>query len=429
VDETGLWCLLVAVICIFFTTFFSVANLSLRHVSLVKLHEAFNRQGHAGRTGIIRRHLTQLISATAALRLLTNLILLLCVVYRGCQTTSGLLWPMARAFLISALALSIFSVAIPHAWAKYAGTAVLVYGYGVLRLLGWITWPLTSMLHLFDPVIRRLAGVAQENSDARLEEKQEELLNVVEEGKNEGVVDEEEREMIASVLELGDSTAGEIMTPRTEVVGIEANATLTEVVDMVIRQGHSRYPVYDESIDKIIGMLYAKDLLHDLKNPNEVSDVRHRMRRPYFVPETKTLRDLLHDFQNQKIHLAVVLDEYGGTAGVVTIEDILEEIVGEIVDEYEPPQAEPLQKIDEHTIEVDARYEVDELNDEFDLNIPEDADYETIGGFVFAQLGCIPPIGQTFEHENLHFTIVDVGQRKINRLRIEIKEKPAEQEH
>ena len=146
------------------------------------------------------------------------------------------------------------------------------------------------------------------------------------------------------------------------------------------------------------------------------------------MPQTKKLPDLLHDFQTQKVHLAVVLDEYGGTASVVTIEDILEEIVGEITDEYEPPQAEPLKKLDDNTFEVDARYEVDQLNYELDIEIPEDESYETIGGFAFAKLGSIPKIGRTFEHDNLKITILDAGQRKINRLKIVKLPPPDEQQ-
>ena len=166
-------------------------------------------------------------------------------------------------------------------------------------------------------------------------------------------------------------------------------------------------------------MLYAKDLLRDINHPGD-AEIRNRLRQPYFVPESKSLRDLLHDFQNQKVHVAVVLDEYGGTAGVVTFEDILEELVGEIIDEHEPPQSEPIKRIDENTIEVDARYEIDELNDQFNLTVPEDADYETVGGFAFAQLGYIPNVGESFEYENMRFTVIDAHQRKINRLRVVI---------
>ena len=422
-----------AIVCVIVTLFSSVSYLALRHPMWVKLEEAFDAIGKRQRAAFLHEHGNSLISVTATWRLLANLGLLLSVASYVIMAKGGnesesenIAGAMLAGFAISAVVLLIFSVAIPQAWAKYAGTPFLVKAYPVLRLMEWATRPIVIFMHLFDPVVRRLAGLAKEGQNGSLEEKQEQILNVVEERKKEGLVDDEEREMIESVLELRDITVGEIMTPRTEVVGIDANLELAEAVEIILQEGHSRYPVYEESIDKIVGMLYAKDLLKFLNQPEHKRDITQCMRKTYFVPESKKLRDLLHDFQDQKIHLAVVLDEYGGTAGVVTIEDILEELVGEIVDEYEQPQKEPIRQIDENTIEADARVHVDELNDRFGLDIPEDDDYETIGGFAFAKLGHIPLVGETFEHANMRFTIVDVEQRKINRVSITVIEKNKE---
>jgi len=427
-DGPGSWCLIFAAICVLLTTFFSSANLALRHISWTKLEEALAQKNRAERVSFMRQRHFDFVCSTAVFRVLSNLLLLLILVYYfsavWAEHPKSSFLSLLSAFAISGLVLMVFSVGIPHAWAKYSGTYLLVWFYPLLVLLVRIMWPIVKFLTIFDPMVRRLAGVTPHDANERLEEKQEELLIAVEVGEKEGVVNEEEKEMIQSVLEFRETTAGEIMTPRTEVVGIEVNTKLPAIIETVINNGHSRYPVYEESIDHIVGMLYAKDLLCDLNQPDGSKSIKQRLRKPFFVPESKNLRDLLHDFQNQKVHLAVVLDEYGGTAGVVTIEDILEEIVGEITDEYEPPQAEPLQRIDERTIEVDARYDVDELNDQCNLHIPEDEAYETIGGFAFSKLGSIPHTGQTFDHENLHFTIIDAGQRKINRLRIEIAEQP-----
>jgi len=423
-DEPGSWCLLGAFICLAATTYFSSAFIALRHLLWAKIEEAFSQQAKPERTKTFRKQQTRLVGSTATLRLCSNLGLFLFVTayfLTSNQTSrTPLFWPLTQAFVLSTCLLAICSIAIPHAWAKHAGPTLLVRSYPLLRILAAISQPLTWLWQLIDLIIRRLAGIAPPDANGRIEEKHEELLNYVEEGEKEGIVDEQERHMIESVLEFGETTAGEIMTPRTDVVGIAVESPLHDAVEIVIRHGHSRYPVYQTSIDNVIGMLYAKDLLQELKQPGQSKIIKDRLREPYFVPETKPLPDLLHDFQQQKIHLAVVLDEYGGTAGVVTIEDILEEIVGEITDEYERPQAEPLIQIDPHTFEIDARYAVDELNDKFDLNIPEDDAYETVGGFAFSKLGCIPRTGHTFEHKNLHFTIIDAGQRKINRLRIRI---------
>jgi putative hemolysin len=235
----------------------------------------------------------------------------------------------------------------------------------------------------------------------------------------EGTMDEEEQEMIENVLELSETTADEIMTPRTDIVAVDVDADLETVLKTVIGAGHSRLPVYEENIDKIVGLVYAKDLLTIVGKRAEDFRIRDKLREAYFVPETKPLRALLHEFQNQKLHIAVVLDEYGGTAGIVTLEDILEELVGEITDEYEKTPAEPIKRIDKNTIEVDARTYVDDVNDQLEAELPEDEDYDTIGGFVFSRLGYVPKAGESFEYENLSFTITSAEARRIRRIRIQ----------
>lgn len=435
-DDSGWCCLveasvssgysfLIGVGCVVLTVFFSAATWSLRHVSWVKLGDAFEARNQPERTQVIRDSFSQLVVSTSIFRLLASLGVLVCVVYGfmvGDAAISGGfgIWRLIEAFGVSALVLLVFSLAIPYAWGRHAGTRLLVSCYGLLLFAKLVTRPLTWIFTIFDLLVRRLVGVSQSDTNGSLEDRQEELLNVVEEGEKEGIVDGEEREMIESVLEFRDTTVGAIMTPRTDVVGIEAGKSVAEAVDVVLGEGHSRFPVYEESIDNVVGLLYAKDLLVHVGQGKVAGDIRQHLRDPYFVPEGKTLRDLLHDFQDQKIHMAVVLDEYGGTAGVVTIEDILEELVGEIVDEYEQAPVESITRIDDRTLEVDARVHVDELNDDFDIDIPEDEDYETVGGFAFASLGYIPKSGEMFKHKNIQFTILDVERRRINRLRIVI---------
>ena len=225
--------------------------------------------------------------------------------------------------------------------------------------------------------------------------------------------------MIENVLELSETTAEEIMTPRTDIIAVNVNDDLQGILEIIINAGHSRIPVYEKNIDTIVGLIYAKDLLSEIgKSPGDFN-IREKMRKPYFIPETKPLNDLLGEFQNQKLHIAVLLDEYGGTTGIVTIEDILEELVGEIVDEYEETPPESIKKIDETTIEVDARIYIDDLNNEFELALPEDEDYDTVGGFVFSHLGYVPKTGEIFEYENVKFTIAAAEARKIKRIRIQ----------
>jgi CBS domain containing-hemolysin-like protein len=333
--------------------------------------------------------------------------------------------PSILDYLIAALAasavFSVFGLAIPHAWAKYAGEKILSRTYRLLMVFALIASPLLYIFRIYDGLVRRLAGVPETTPEEELEEKHEEFLTDLEQHRMEGAVDEEEQEMIENVLELSDSTADQIMTPRTDVMAIDVNSDLQQVLQAIISAGHTRVPVYEENIDKIVGIVYAKDLLSEIGQDPGDFKLRDKMREVYFVPETKPLRTLLHEFQTQKLHIAVVLDEYGGTAGIVTLEDILEELVGEIADEYEETPSELVNKIDDRTLDVDARTYVDDLNDKFDLNLPEDEDYDTIGGFVFSLLGYIPKTGEQFHHKNLKFTISAAEARRVDRLRIEIE--------
>jgi CBS domain containing-hemolysin-like protein len=279
-------------------------------------------------------------------------------------------------------------------------------------------------LRAWDGLVRRLAGVAQTSPNQEQEEKQEEFLNGLEQRRIEGVVDEEEQEMIENVLELSETTADEIMTPRTDIVAVDISSDLNKLVETINNAGHTRLPVCEGNIDNIIGLIYAKDLLVEVGRDPSGFKLKDKIRNAYFVPETKPLRTLLHEFQNQKLHIAIVLDEYGGTAGVVTLEDILEELVGEITDEYEKTPAKGVKKIDANTFDINARTYVDDLNDDFDLNLPEDEDYDTVGGFVFSHLGYIPKTGETFKYNNLDFTIVAAETRRIRLIRIKRNSEP-----
>ena len=408
--------------------FFSVNAVALRIFSHVKLQEAFKavikKEDSKDLTERLSEKEEELILTCSVYRLILNMCILLVLVAvftsRGEPDGRG---SFAVDYLLAALVafgiFSVFSLAIPHAWAKYAGEKILSRTYRIVMLFAFIASPILYIFKLYDGFIRRLAGITETTPEERHEEKQEEFLTGLEQHKTEGVLDEEEQEMIENVLELRSSTADEIMTPRTDIVAAEVNSDLQQVLQTITSGGHTRVPVYEENIDNIVGLIYAKDLLAEIgKDPMDFK-IREKLRKVYFVPETKPLRVLLHEFQNQKLHIAIVLDEYGGTAGIVTLEDILEELVGEITDEYEETPAEPIKKIDQNTIEADARTYIDDLNDECDLNLPEDEDYETIGGFVFSCLGYIPKTDESFDYENLKFTIASAEARKIKRIKIQ----------
>jgi magnesium and cobalt transporter len=195
---------------------------------------------------------------------------------------------------------------------------------------------------------------------------------------------------------------------------------LDRVKEVIAESGHSRIPVFEGSLDHIVGILYARDLIKLVGEPPEKFNLRAALRPPLFVPETKLLRDLLRDFTLHKVHIAIVSDEYGGTSGLITIEDIFEELVGEISDEHEPEEPAMLKRIDDQTVEADGRIAIDELNRILGLNLPEDAGYETLAGFVSTTVGRIPELGATFEYETTRYTVIDAEPQRVNRVRIEL---------
>ncbi len=401
--------------------FFAINAIALRTFSSAKLHEAFKNLGkEAGADKLIET--SERLALTCSLyRLILNacIILVLLSIFAADETRPPVFVDYLIVFIIAMAIFSVVSLAIPHAWAKYAGEKTLCRTYRILQFCTLLAWPILRIFGLYDELVKRLAGISDTTEEERQDQMEEEFLTDLEKQKIEGVVDEEEQIMIENVLDLSDTAAGEILTPRTDVIAIEAHSDLNTILKIITKTGHSRYPVYEDTIDKIIGLVYAKDLLTEIGRDSGDFKLADKMRQAYFVPETKPLRELLHEFKKQKLHIAVVLDEYGGTAGIVTLEDIIEQLVGEITDEYEKTPPAPVVEIDPQTIEVDARTYIDDLNDRFELNLPEDEDYDTIGGFVFSHLGYIPKTGSQFDYTNLKFDIALAEPRKIKRIRIQ----------
>jgi putative hemolysin len=402
---------------------FSTLTYALRDLSRVRLTEFLQRRGRGDMVEPTIDFAPDLIFVTAVGRLFANILILLLALWLLDATRYPPAARYALAAVIAGLLHLFLSVAIPHALAQHAGDAIVASHVGFLHGLRTVMTPLTKLMHLIDDAVKRVTGasMAAEPADTI----QQEILSVVEEGEKEGVVGEEEREMIESVIQLRATTAGQVMTARPEVIALPLDSTLTAVKQTLEESGHSRIPVYDKTLDHVVGILYARDLLKFLGQATIKFDIRSAMRPALFVPETKPLRDLLHDFRVKKIHLAIVLDEYGGTTGLVTIEDVLEELVGDISDEHEPLEPAMYKQLDEHAAEADARMYVDELNRRMGLNLPEDAGYDTVGGYVTTTLGRIPEAGTEFESEGVRFTVLEAEPQKVNRVRIQIVPQPA----
>ena len=251
------------------------------------------------------------------------------------------------------------------------------------------------------------------------------LLNM---GDGERLIEEDERELIDSIFRFSETTVGEVMVPRVDVVALPKDTPLMEALDVIVSAGHSRIPLYEDTIDHIVGILYAKDLLTCFRDGRTDITVETIMRPPYFVPETAMVDDLLADLQQKRTHLAIVVDEYGGTAGIVTIEDLLEEIVGEIQDEYdsEPPM---IQAREDGSYIVNGRMDVDDLNRELDVHLPaDDENYNTLAGVIYAHLQRVPEQGDAFDLDGVHIEVLKVNDNRIEEVLLTLRNEEDDEE-
>ena len=299
-----------------------------------------------------------------------------------------------------------------------------------------LSQPIDVIGHVLGPVISLLTGLtravagglgARVSADAQISA--EELKLIVERGGEQGVLEAEEEQMINAVIELGERRVHEVMVPRIDIVGLEVGGTFEEAVERIIAEGHSRLPVWEQSIDQVVGILYAKDLLRFLKEASaDPPPIRALLRTPLFVPESITIDDLLRQLQRRKVHLAVVLDEYGGTAGLVTIEDLLEEIVGEIQDEYDVEEPMVV-RLDHDRARIDGRASVDELGelwDDLDVDalLEDREEYDTLGGLLFHRIGGVPKPGDQVRVGALTLTVETTDGRRAGKVLV-VRERPA----
>jgi CBS domain containing-hemolysin-like protein len=348
----------------------------------------------------------------------TNLLLLLRL---SCELTATVLATIvARAQfgahwtvgLLTVLIMIVICYAIigvgPRTLGRQHVNAVALAGAGAVRLLGRVFNPLATLLTLFGNAITPGKGLRDGPFASEVE-----IRELVDMAEQRGVVEHDERQMIQSVFELGNTIAREVMVPRTEIVWIERTKTIRQGLALALRSGFSRIPVTGENLDDVIGVVYLKDMARRAQDPERArtTTVEEVMRPVTFVPESKQVDDLLKEMQAARSHIAIVIDEYGGTAGVVTIEDILEEIVGEITDEYDVERA-PIERIDDDTARVTARLAVEDLGELFGVELPDRDDVETVGGLLAEALGRVPIPGAQAVVHGLELTAESAGGRR-----------------
>ena len=356
-----------------------------------------------------------LASAYAAVNLTTSLESL----FKGSGITILVSSAGALALIIVTLILSLFTIVfgelVPKSLALAHTDAYALRLSGFIEVLLRVLGPLVRVLTAITTGVSRMLGAGDQAQGVMTTQ---ELSILVERGGEQGILEAEEEQMIQAVIELGDQRIHEVMVPRIAMVSLAADATLEEAIDLIVEEGHSRIPVYEETIDQIVGILYAKDLLPFLKQESpDTAALRTLLRTPVLVPESMTVDDLLHELQRRKVHLAIVLDEYGGTAGLVTIEDLLEEIVGEIQDEYDVE--EPLiVKLSDDEARVDGRADVDELSELFDmsLDLEDEAEYDTVGGLIYHRIGGVPKPGDEVKVDGLMLTVESTDGRRVGKV-------------
>ncbi len=398
--------------------FFSVLSLSLRGFSRMRLEQRLERRGRDHWLQPTVDHADELVFITAVCRLLCNILTLIFVLVIFQKSSLDPWLHYLAAFIVAGVITLLVSVVLPQPIASHAAELAISVCAGFLYWLRLLFKPLLAINAAMNALARRAAG--DDGEEAEQEKIEQQIFTAVEAGEKEGLVDPSERQMIESVIEFRNTTVGQIMTARPDIIALESTSPLLVIKETIEQTGHSRLPVYEETLDRITGVLYARDLLHFVGQSGIGFDMKVAVRPAFYVPETKPLKDLLRDFRLLKIHMAIVLDEYGGTAGIVTIEDVLEELVGEISDEHEPQEEAMVKKIDDRTWEADARIELKELNRLLPLDLPEDADYQTLGGFLSTMVGRIPEKGAAVSQGGARFTVLESEPQRVIRVKIEL---------
>lgn len=319
------------------------------------------------------------------------------------------------AALVALPLIHLLGQVLPRALAVSRAERLALAWAGWWRALASSLAPLVWLTQATSAYFARLIGVPL-NLPVRIASSEEEIKSIVEGSAEQGLLQDEEREMIQSIFDFGDTVVRKVMVPRIDIACLSADTPVDQAITVILEEGHSRIPVYEETVDTIVGVVHAKDLLRPLMMGQGSLPLREVMRPPFFVPEGKKVGELLHEFKRSKNQLAIVVDEYGGTSGLVTLEDLLEEIVGEIQDEYDVEEPDVV-VLDERTCIVDARLVLDEVAERLGVDLPTE-EYDTLGGFVFGLLGRLPEQGDTVSYGPLDFIVEQTDGHRIQKVRV-----------
>jgi CBS domain containing-hemolysin-like protein len=411
-NTTDTWLVVVIVVFIIMSAFLALAETGLTRMSRVKAM-AMQEQGHKQAAAVLKlmEHPERTLNPILFLLLLSNTVAATLVGVVASRVFGPIGVAVATAFEV--VVIFVFAEAMPKTWAVQNSeraaliAAPLVSAITRFPPLRWITSGLIALSNFFLPGkgIRQGPYVSEQ-----------ELLALADEAAQQSVIERDERTLIHSIIDFGDTVVREVMVPRPDMVVVESTAKVSDVIEIAIAAGYSRIPVYGQGIDDIIGVVFVKDLVRAEREGKEDEFVSALMREAHFVPETKKVSELMREMQTKKFHLAIVVDEYGGTAGLVTLEDLIEELVGEIEDEYDVEEA-PVEKLPNGDLRVTARMSMDQVNELLGAELPE-GDWDTVGGLVYSLLGHVPTEGESASLNGFQLTAERVQGRRIGRVRI-----------
>lgn len=420
--------MLILVILILLSGFFSASETALtayRSNNLEKLDEEKNRNAYELLKKWLKdpnEMLTGLLIGNNIVNILASSIATVVIVdYYGKNSSSVLL-----ATGIMTVLILIFGEITPKLIARNNSSSIAEVVIVIVYTMTFIIKPIIALLMLISKLIGRILGINLTSSQMMITE--EDIISFVNVGNAEGIIEEDEKEMIHSIVTLGETTAKEVMTPRTSMLAFEASKTIDEVWDEIVENGFSRIPVYNETIDDIVGIMYVKDLMDHIKKGNLNVPIGELVRSAYYVPATKSIIEILKEFRGLQVHIAMVLDEYGGIVGLVTIEDLIEEIVGEIRDEYDDEEEEFFKKIADNEYEVDAMIDIETLDKELGIDLPISEDYESLGGLIVTELGRVCNVDDEITIGNMYLKVLEVDKMRISKVLIKILPEKQEEE-
>ena len=408
------------------TSYFSALNLAIIQASRSGLENELEARGLLGAGRWLLDRLSEASHAVAFFRTVgrVTLFALVLVGVEGFGDSARITFPgLAATVAISVALVWLFTSVLSSAIARHATYGIIASSLAFIRVTLVVVGPLLAAVGVIDEVVRRLTG-----ANLREDETEEQLIHSIEDHKREGDIDPVAATLIQRAVVFGQTTVASVMTPRTDLEAIELSDDLDAIRGLITANSHSRIPVYEDSVDQIVGILYVRDLVRHFGATAPGFSLRSILREPLRVPETKPIGELLRDFQRAEVHMAVVVDEYGGTAGICTIEDVLEEIVGEIHDEHEAQDELPpeMRRLGPARFEADGRVPIAEINGRLGLSLPEDGDFDTIAGFLLDRFGRVPLKGEKDETPEATFEILAASPTKIDRIGIALREPVAD---